>query len=119
VGNSGAVSATIGSFPSGGTASFTLVVTARGDGQISLTASASTTTTDPDSSNDSQTQTTVVAAASAGPGAAGTKQRGGLPLSGTSLVRLAGATVVLLGFIILLIAAARSRRYRRGYPRRS
>jgi uncharacterized repeat protein (TIGR01451 family) len=112
VGKGGAVSATIASFPSGGTASFTLALTTQGDGDISFTAGASTTTLDPNSSNDRETQTTRLAAPSPTTGTIGT-QRGGLPLSGSALVRLAGATVVLLGFTILLMATARSRRYRR------
>jgi uncharacterized repeat protein (TIGR01451 family) len=114
VGSGGAVSATIASFPSGGSATFVLTLTTQGDGEITLTAKAGATTPDPISANDTQTRVTLLAGAPSPTSGAIDPKLGGLPLSGSSLVRLAGATVVLLGFIILLIAAARSRRYRRG-----
>jgi len=115
----GAVSVTLATLPSGGSATFTLVLTAGSTSQVRLTATTSATTTDPTPANNSETVSTTVTAgtASPAPGAAGGPTRGGLAMTGSSVVRLVGITAVLLGLGILFVAMGRSRRSRRRYGR--
>lgn len=114
-GATGTVTATATTLASAATATFALVVTGGSAGEISLTATANTPTTDPESANDSVTETTAVLSPSPTPPAPIATKRGGLPLNGTSLVRLGGAAAVVAGLGLFVVALHRSRRARRGY----
>lgn len=99
-------------------AAFTLTLIPQAPGEIRLTATAATHTTDPVADNDTAAETTTVTATARTTQSTAATQWGALPLNDTSLVRLGGATAVLVGLGLLSFARGRARRARharRGY----